>query len=145
MNSTDDTNRDEGQGTGMPSSIVLAKAVAAGERRLHTWTIDGTLVNEEQFAILRAIGKETLIEAGMRGDLIFFWIDQQRWYPAVLLEVGLAEIARICSSLGEISPVSKMFFFMHAHGGLNGQTVQSALPVVGIDRVLQLAEAWRQS
>jgi len=143
MDSIDDADRKKPEGTAERNSRALDRAVAAGERTLRSWIADGRLLTAAEFALRRSVPAESLLEAEKRGELVVLSIDKQRWYPAVILEVSSHDAGQICCELGDIGPISKMFFFMHEHGGIGGLTVSAALPSVGIARVLQLAEAWR--
>jgi len=142
MDSTDDADPKQPEDMQAEALGALERAYARGDRRLRTWIADGTLVDAQEFATRWSMSAKTLSEVEALRELPWFWVDGVRWYPSALLGVNLSDATKICRALGDDGPASKMFFFMHEHGGIGGLKVSAALPSVGLARVLQLAQAW---
>ena len=65
--------------------------------------------------------------AVQRGELFEVWVDNERFCPAVFVDLGVETTALVCQALDGLTASAKLVFLMRQHGALDGQTVLQAL------------------
>ena len=109
-----------------------------------SWTKDGTLADGSTLAAAWRRSPAELEEARMRGEVFALWLQGKAWYPAKASQIESAIFASINGTLGNASPVSRLFF-LHQHGALQERPPAQALDAGMNAHVLRIAEVWSTS
>ncbi len=119
------------------------EARARGTATLANWTQDGRLIALAQLAQAWGLGMPAMEAAVKRGDLFEVWVDNEPYFPAALIPLGIEQASRLCRALGIQTASGKLIFLLRPHVGLGGKTVvQSLQSGTPLSRIKELADAW---
>jgi len=122
---------------------LMGDAMERGERRLVTWTQDGTLLTVSAVETAWGIKRQSVDAARERNEIFSLYVRGQHWYPAEALKFDRASLAKIVQELGDLGSTTKLLFILRRHDGLKGMTPLEAVEKGMLEKVMGIAEAER--